>query len=109
MWDAERRNNRAAHIAVWMLMIGPIPDDHVLHHTCEVKRCVNPRHLELEEWGIHTSHHHLRDRCRHGHARDQARWAHGQWVCLPCQRDASRRSYLKKKEKRQSAAGVEAA
>lgn len=34
------------HRWVYEILVGPIPGDHVLHHTCETKRCVNPAHLE---------------------------------------------------------------
>lgn len=36
----------SAHRLVYELVIGPIPDGCEIHHTCGVKRCVNPDHLE---------------------------------------------------------------
>jgi len=42
-----KRRDWAAHRAVWYLIRGEeIPDDLVAHHTCGVKHCVNPDHLE---------------------------------------------------------------
>jgi hypothetical protein len=36
----------AAHRAVWMLLVGPIPDGLELDHLCKNTPCVNPDHLE---------------------------------------------------------------
>lgn len=42
-----RRNGEAsAHRVYYIERVGPIPAGHHLHHTCEVKACVNPAHLE---------------------------------------------------------------
>lgn len=35
-----------AHRAVYLALIGPIPDGLVLDHTCRTPACVNPAHLE---------------------------------------------------------------
>lgn len=37
---------RAAHIVVWELLVGPVPDGLQLDHLCRVRRCCNPSHLE---------------------------------------------------------------
>lgn len=37
-------NNRA-HRVVYTILVGPIPEDHHLHHECRVRHCVNPAHL----------------------------------------------------------------
>ena len=36
---------------------GPIPEGKVLHHKCEVKRCINPDHLEPLTQSEHMKHH----------------------------------------------------
>lgn len=35
----------AVHRLSYERMVGPIPEGHVVHHVCRVKRCVNPDHL----------------------------------------------------------------
>lgn len=46
-----------AHRAAWTLLVGPIPEGMALHHRCHVKRCINPRHLELVTPPEHQRHH----------------------------------------------------
>jgi hypothetical protein len=36
-----------AHKYSWILHFGPVPDGLWVLHTCDVKRCVNPKHLYL--------------------------------------------------------------
>lgn len=36
-----------AHRVAWELVNGPIPDGLLIRHTCDVRACVNPVHLEL--------------------------------------------------------------
>ena len=45
------------HRYVYDHLVGPIPEDHVLHHTCQNRRCCNSDHLEPMLLGDHTSHH----------------------------------------------------
>jgi hypothetical protein len=35
-----------AHRVVYLLLVGSIPEDHVLDHTCRERSCCNPDHLE---------------------------------------------------------------
>ena len=34
-----------AHRAIWQAVNGPITKGYDVHHTCEVKGCINPQHL----------------------------------------------------------------
>ena len=52
------------HRLMYMWHIGPISNDADVHHTCEVKRCVNPEHLVATN--DHPSHH-VATHCTKGH------------------------------------------
>lgn len=46
-YGATRRDSeRRAHRWYYLQVVGPIPEGQEVHHTCEVKLCVNPAHLE---------------------------------------------------------------
>lgn len=36
-----------AHRVSYEVACGPIPDDKIITHTCDVKQCVRPEHLQL--------------------------------------------------------------
>lgn len=38
-------HSQRAHRVAWELTNGPIPDKHMVLHTCDVRMCVNPAHL----------------------------------------------------------------
>jgi HNH endonuclease len=38
--------SQMAHRVAYELLTGPIPDGHELDHLCDVRKCVNPSHLE---------------------------------------------------------------
>jgi HNH endonuclease len=50
-----------AHRFAYELCVGPIPEGHIVHHTCENFACVRPDHLEAVPNGEHQRHH-LRQR-----------------------------------------------
>jgi hypothetical protein len=37
---------RVAHVVMWELLIGPVPEGMELDHLCRNTRCSNPQHLE---------------------------------------------------------------
>jgi hypothetical protein len=46
--------NVLAHRRVYEDQIGPIPEGMIIHHICENRMCVNPRHLEAMTRGDHN-------------------------------------------------------
>lgn len=46
-----------AHIWMWEMLFGPIPDGKVINHLCSNRSCVNPHHLEVVNQA---------ENCRHG-------------------------------------------
>jgi hypothetical protein len=38
---------RSAHRLAYATWVGEIPEDSVVHHTCGVRSCINPAHLQL--------------------------------------------------------------
>ncbi len=61
------KTNKRAHRLAFVHYIGPIPHGHELHHTCGVKRCVNPWHLQPMTRGDHARHHVTNTHCPRGH------------------------------------------
>jgi hypothetical protein len=45
---------RLVHRLEWEKVHGPVPAGLQLHHLCEVKRCMNPDHLQLMTAAEHT-------------------------------------------------------
>lgn len=45
------------HRLAYRRLVGPIPDEHRVHHRCENTRCVNPEHLEPLTAKEHAEHH----------------------------------------------------
>jgi len=47
----------SVHRFVFETLVGPIPDGHHVHHTCEVRLCCNPDHLEALSPADHRARH----------------------------------------------------
>lgn len=55
--DGTRRGGQLAHRVVYEALVGRIPAEHDLHHTCGVRHCVNPAHLEPIRRAEHGARH----------------------------------------------------
>ena len=56
-----------AHRASYIAHIGPIPDNMVVRHKCDVRCCVNPNHLELGTSQDNVNDRNERGRTARGH------------------------------------------
>jgi hypothetical protein len=100
---ALKRKQRGAHRIAYEYFVGPVPDGLELDHTCRVRHCVNPEHLEpvthaenmaRGRWAQATH-------CIHGHefTPENTRWrARGNGRdCRTCVRARNRRYRLEAK------------
>lgn len=60
---------RLAHRVAYEAFVGPIPDGLTLDHTCRVRHCVNPDHLDPCTTGENTARIPRDATCRNGHPR----------------------------------------
>lgn len=104
---------RPAHVLMYELWRGQVPEGHVLDHLCRNRACVNPAHLEpvtprentvrgaLPQLMRDPSWRPKRKRntvCKNGHAMAGDNLGHsgGRRVCRACKRETSRRLRSKK-------------
>lgn len=91
------------HRAAYEAFVGLIPDGLVIDHTCRVRRCVNPAHLEpvthAENVRRGTPANSLKTHCPQGHAYDDANTYRGagRRDCRTCRREATRRFEARKR------------
>ena len=104
-WGEQR-----AHRVSYLLYKGEIPRGKELDHLCRVKCCVNPEHLEAVTHAENMSRSPIgavpingrKTHCKYGHpfAGDNLRKNHRRRVCRICERAASKRKQIRKKELR---------
>ncbi len=62
-----------AHVALWLLLVGPVPDGLELDHLCRNRACCEPSHLEPvtgrvnRARGLHRNQNQSKTHCPRGH------------------------------------------
>lgn len=95
--------NRKAHVVAYEQAVGLVPDGMDLDHTCRVRSCVNPAHLEpvtRSENVLRSPEHYWfkrisQDECIHGHPLKGANlyWhPKGHRICRTCNRIRAQRT-----------------
>lgn len=104
----------AAHRAMYIEMVGPIPESMEIDHICRNRGCVNPAHLEVVtrteniRRALPWNPQRLKSQCAHGHPFDteNTRFAkNGQRVCRTCSREWTR-EWMRAWRARRKAAAV---
>jgi len=93
--------DQPAHRVAYELAIGPIPTGHEVDHSCQVRACIEPTHLEAVTHAENQRR--IRGRkthCVHGHPRipENIRTRpNGRTYCAECDRMALRLRYANQK------------
>ena len=95
-----------AHRAAWELMRGPIPDTLYVLHRCDVRSCVNPKHLFLgtqadnkqDEISKNRNYKLLKTQCSKGHPYTDANTHHTKngRRCKICQDRMNHENYIRR-------------
>jgi hypothetical protein len=94
-----------AHVVSWEAVNGPVPDGLELDHSCRVRACWNPAHLEAvthaenmrrgDNWETRKTH------CPKGHPYDEAntmaRRSRPNRICRECNRSRCREQHRRRK------------
>lgn len=106
MWGS-----RKAHVVIWELIHGVVPEGKQIHHECRRRHCINPKHLVLRDASEHLLEHAgeanaSKKTCKRGHSLDDeentqiVRDAGGKIVerrCRACLRERVARHRKKKR------------
>lgn len=112
-WKNRERKQIRAHRWAYQSIVGPIPDGLVLDHTCGIKLCVNPAHLEAVTQRENTLRSPIgspqvnarKTECKYGHPFSgenlRIHFVRGlqRRSCVICRRAVSRRAKAARKER----------
>lgn len=70
-YTRSKPNKRAHHVS-WEMVYGPVPAGLILRHKCDVRRCVNPQHLETGTKADNSKDMVMRGRSAYGERHSQA-------------------------------------
>lgn len=97
VWGKNR--TRLAHNVVFEVSTGTTLDGTKdVHHSCKVRRCINPKHLEALTRQEHAAVH-AGSFCKYGHARtpENTYFTKEGWrQCIQCRKDAEARRQVRK-------------
>jgi len=119
-----RGSSWQAHIMVYELFAGPVPEGKILHHTCHNKWCCNPAHVKPATSSENNADSRAnrdpnkprrkRTHCRRGHEFTEGsfRWyTRGHYrvrICLACEAAARRRKNERRRARRAAARAAQA-
>ena len=106
VFDRSKRKNRGAHRVIYEQLRGAIPEGLELDHTCRVRACVNPDHLEPVSHRENTlrgqtlvAAYAARTHCKSGHPLSGENLCNSSERfrrCLECARISNRASYRRR-------------
>ena len=97
-----RREQAARHRLAYEDAFGPIPEGLTIDHTCKVKRCVNPDHLEAVTQAENVRRTRRPDRCPQDHEYTPENThidkRHGGRSCVECRNERARAYKARRRE-----------
>lgn len=101
---------RLAHVVVYELLVGPVPEGKELDHLCRVHSCVRPTHMDAVTHRVNLlrgdsmiARQAAQTHCHAGHQFDEKNTRinkrNGKRVCRACHRDRERKRRRMKGEK----------
>lgn len=81
-WFTDNKKTVQAHRFAYKHYIGEIPKEQIVRHTCDVRACVNPFHMELGTHADNSKDMTERNRQAKGETNSQAQLSEGQAISI---------------------------